>query len=134
MGEAVDVDSAVYCWRGRGVFWRMRASLGLACAQTATLCTQVAGRPRPRPRAARALLVAESEDGRLPECERTMVCIKRPRCDTNEGCDVEVTVTSSEELHAQAERAKKTERDEQAAASGGAEEDPEPEDGAYSPP
>ena len=40
----------------------------------------------------------------------TMGCIKKPRCDTNEGCDIEVTVTSSEELHTlckQAERAKR---------------------------
>ena len=39
---------------------------------------------------------------------RTMV--RRPRCDTIEGCDIEVTVTSSEELHTlckQAERAKR---------------------------
>ena len=48
MGEAVDVVSAVYCWRRGGIFWRMRASLGLACAQAATLCTQVVVRPRPR--------------------------------------------------------------------------------------
>ena len=33
MGAAVDVDSEVYCWRRGGVFWRMRASHGLACAQ-----------------------------------------------------------------------------------------------------
>ena len=32
--------------------------------------------------------------------------LKRPRRDTNEGRDIKVTVTSSEELHAQAERAK----------------------------
>ena len=31
MGEAVDVESAVYCWRRSGIFWRMQASLGLAC-------------------------------------------------------------------------------------------------------
>ena len=35
MGEAVDVDSAVDCWRQSGVFWRMRASLGLACPSSA---------------------------------------------------------------------------------------------------
>ena len=52
LGEAFDVDSEVYCWRRSGIFWRMRASLGLACAQAATLCTQVAGLPRSRPRAA----------------------------------------------------------------------------------
>ena len=33
-----------------GNFWRMRAALGLACAQAATLGTQVVGRPRSRPR------------------------------------------------------------------------------------
>ena len=32
--------------------WRMRASLGLACAQATTFGTQVVGRPRSRPRAA----------------------------------------------------------------------------------
>ena len=35
MGEAVDVDSAVYCWRRSVVFWRMRASLGLAYPSSA---------------------------------------------------------------------------------------------------
>ena len=35
MGEAVDVESAVYCWRRSGVFWRMQASLGLACPSSA---------------------------------------------------------------------------------------------------
>ena len=52
-GEAVDVESDVYCWRRSGNFWRMRASLGLACAQAATLCAQVVGQPRSRPRAVR---------------------------------------------------------------------------------
>ena len=51
--EAVDVDSEVYCWRRSEFVWRMRASLGLACAQAATLCTQVVGHPRSRSRAAR---------------------------------------------------------------------------------
>ena len=46
--EAVDVDSEVYCWRRSEFFWRMRASLGLACAQAATLCTQVVGHTRSR--------------------------------------------------------------------------------------
>ena len=48
------------------------------------------------------------ENDGLYVVERTMVCIKRPRCDTNEGCETEVTVTS--ELHAQAERTKLRER------------------------
>ena len=52
LGEAIDVESEVYCRRRSGNFWRMRASLGLACAQAATLGTQVVGRPRSRPRAA----------------------------------------------------------------------------------
>ena len=39
-----------------------------------------------------------------------MVCIKRPQCDTNEGCHIEVTVTSSEELHAQAEKEDRKEK------------------------
>ena len=45
LGEEVDVHSAVYCRRQRRIegFWRMRASLGLACAQAATLCTKVVG-------------------------------------------------------------------------------------------
>ena len=37
LGEAVDVDSEAYCWRRSGVFWRMRASFGLACAQATTV-------------------------------------------------------------------------------------------------
>ena len=60
-----------------------------------------------------------------------MICIKRPRCDTNEGCDIEVTVSSSAKLHARAERAKKQKREEKAASIGGAETDPAQEDGAY---
>ena len=47
LGEAVDVDSEVYCRRRSGIFWRMRASLGLPCAQAATLCTQVVGGAAP---------------------------------------------------------------------------------------
>ena len=31
--EVIDDDSEAYCWRRSGFFWRMRASLGLACAQ-----------------------------------------------------------------------------------------------------
>ena len=50
IGEAIDVESEVYCRRRSGNFWRMRAALGLACAQAATLGTQVVGRPRSRPR------------------------------------------------------------------------------------
>ena len=45
LGEEVDVDSEIYCWRRSGVFWRIRASLGLACGQAATLCAQVVGQP-----------------------------------------------------------------------------------------
>ena len=37
LGESVDVDSEAYCWRRSGVFWRMRASFGLACAQATTV-------------------------------------------------------------------------------------------------
>ena len=51
IGEAFDVESEVYCRRRSGNFWRMRASLGLALAQAATLGTQVIGRPHSRPRA-----------------------------------------------------------------------------------
>ena len=46
LGEAIDVESEVYCRRRSGNFSRMRAALGLACAQAATLGTQVVGRPR----------------------------------------------------------------------------------------
>ena len=38
-------QSEVYCRRRSGNFWRMQASLGLACVQAATLGTQVVGRP-----------------------------------------------------------------------------------------
>ena len=47
LDEAIDVDSEAYCWRWNGVFWRMRASLGLACAQATTLCSQVFGKANP---------------------------------------------------------------------------------------
>ena len=40
IGEAFDVEAEVYCRRRSGNFWRMRASLGLACAQAAPLGTQ----------------------------------------------------------------------------------------------
>ena len=51
--DQADVDSEAYCWRRSGVFWRMRASIGLACAQATTLSTQVFGKARPRSRAGR---------------------------------------------------------------------------------
>ena len=54
MDEAIDVDSEAYCWRRSGFFWRMRASLGLACAQATTLCSQVFGKVNPRSRPGRA--------------------------------------------------------------------------------
>ena len=54
LDEAVDVDSEAYCWRRSGFFWRMRASLGLACAQAATLCSQVFGKANTRSRAGRS--------------------------------------------------------------------------------
>ena len=41
------------CWRRSGFFWRMRASLGLACAQATTLAAQVFGKGNPRSRAGR---------------------------------------------------------------------------------
>ena len=53
LGEAVDVDSEAYCWRRSGFFWRMRASLGFACAQATTLSSQVFGKGNPRSRAGR---------------------------------------------------------------------------------
>ena len=36
--------------------------------------------------------------------ERTMDCIERPRCDTNEGVAIEVTVTSEEEHRSRKEQ------------------------------
>ena len=51
--EVLDVDSEAYCWRRSGFFWRMRASLGLACAQATTLSSQVFGKGNPRSRAGR---------------------------------------------------------------------------------
>ena len=56
LDEAIDVDSEAYCWRRSGVFWRMRASIGLACAEATTLCIQVFGKARPRSRAGRKRL------------------------------------------------------------------------------
>ena len=49
--DQADVDSEAYCWRRSGVFWRMRASLGLACAEATTLCSQGFGKANPRSRA-----------------------------------------------------------------------------------
>ena len=51
--EVIDDDSEAYCWRRSGFFWRMRASLGLACAQATTLAAQVFGKGNPRSRAGR---------------------------------------------------------------------------------
>ena len=48
--------------------------------------------------------------------ERTLVCIETLRSDINEVGEYEVTATS--ELHAQAERAKKQKREDQAVSSG----------------
>ena len=45
--KEVDADSEVYC-RRRSDSWRIRATLGLACAQAATLCTQVVGHTHSR--------------------------------------------------------------------------------------
>ena len=53
LDEAIDVDSEAYCWRRSGFFWRMRASLGLACAQATILSSQVFGKGNPRSRAGR---------------------------------------------------------------------------------
>ena len=51
MDEAIE---EAYCWRRSGFFWRMRASLGLACAQATTLSSQVFGKGNPRSRALRS--------------------------------------------------------------------------------
>ena len=53
LDEAIDVDSEAYCGRRNGYFWRMRASLGIACAQATTLCSRVFGKANPRSRAGR---------------------------------------------------------------------------------
>ena len=53
---------------------------------------------------------------------------KIQRSDTNEVDEYEVTVTS--EIHAQAERTKKLQREEKAASRGGSDKDLDPEDGA----
>jgi len=53
LDEAIDDDSEAYCWRRSGFFWRMRACLGLACAQATTLSSQVFGKGNPRSRAGR---------------------------------------------------------------------------------
>ena len=45
LGEEVEADAEVERWRRSEFFWHMRASLGLACAQVATLCTQVVVHP-----------------------------------------------------------------------------------------
>ena len=52
--EVIADDSEAYCWRRSGFFWRMRASLGLACAQATTLVSQVFGNGNPQSRARRA--------------------------------------------------------------------------------
>ena len=53
LDEVIDADSEAYCWRRNGFFWRMRASLGLACAQATTLSSQVFGKGNLRSRAGR---------------------------------------------------------------------------------
>ena len=63
LGEAIDVESEVYCRRRSGNFWRMRAALGLACAQAATLGTQVVGRPR-----------SQAQPGRTDPCVSSFSC------------------------------------------------------------
>ena len=47
--EVLDDDSEAYCWRRSGFFWRMRASLGLACAQATTLASQAKAIRGPEP-------------------------------------------------------------------------------------
>jgi hypothetical protein len=44
LDEAIDADSEACCWRRSGFFWRMRASLSLACAQAPTLSSHVFGK------------------------------------------------------------------------------------------
>ena len=46
----------------------------------------------------------------LQERERTMVCVKRPRCDTNGGSEIEVTVTSEQHTHKQKEQRHRKEK------------------------
>ena len=58
-----------------------------------------------------------------------MVCIKIPRCDTNEKGAIEVTVTS--EVQAQAERTQEQEREEKVTSGGGSGRDRARDDGTY---
>ena len=53
LDKVIDADSEAYCWRRNGFFWRMRASLRLACAQATTLSSQVFDKGNPRSRAGR---------------------------------------------------------------------------------
>ena len=43
LGEQAHDSSEAICWHRSEFFWHLRANLGLACAQAATLCTQVVG-------------------------------------------------------------------------------------------
>ena len=43
LGEQADDSSLAICWRRIEFFWHLCANLGPACAQAATLCTQVLG-------------------------------------------------------------------------------------------
>ena len=52
----------------------------------------------------------EAPDQNRNERGERWFVLKRPRCDTGEGCNIEGTVTSSEELHAQSRENKEKKR------------------------
>ena len=66
--EAIDEDSEAYCWRRSGFFWRMRASLGLACAQATTLAVQVFGKGNQGGAAPGSLATGERGQRRVNGC------------------------------------------------------------------
>ena len=77
-----------------GFFWRMRASLGLACAQATTLASQVFGKGNPRSRAGRPSVGASPPDSGSSSPHRASIyilfCLSLSFC----LCSLEVTVTS----------------------------------------
>ena len=75
LGEAIDIDSEAYCLRRSGFFWCMRASLGLACANANTLCSQVFGKGNSRSRAGRPRTLATSPDSRSLSPHRVSLSI-----------------------------------------------------------
>ena len=75
LNQALDDDSEAYCWRRSGFFWRMRASLGLACAQATTLASQGFGKGNPRSRAGRPSVWASPPQSGSSSPHRTSIYI-----------------------------------------------------------